>query len=176
MERTIMPSSKMDPLQFKAELLGGGPGGAWTYVQVPFSVPDVFGRKGQVPVRATINGFTFRNSLMPRAGVHILGIGKDILAAARVATGDTVEVELAYDDASRTVDVPDDLLATLADVPEQAEAFAVLSYSHKKEYVEWIESAKKPETRRNRIEKAIEMLAAKKTPKGRGAGQITVRK
>ena len=162
----MMPKTKANPLQFNAELVGRGPGGAWTYLEIPFSVTEVFGRKGQVPVRATINGFTFRSSLMPRAGVHILGVGKDILAAAGAATGDTVKVDLAFDDAPRTVEIPDDFQATLADVPEQAEAFKALSYSHKKEYVDWIESAKRPETRRSRIHKAIEMLAAKKTPKG----------
>ena len=161
-----MPKTQSNPLKFKAQLVGRGPGGAWTYLQIPFSVPEIFGRKGQVPVRATINGFTFRNSLMPRAGVHILGVGKDILAAAGAAAGDTVQVELAFDDAPRTVAVPADLEAALKKSPAQEKAFAALSYSHKKEYADWIESAKKPETRQKRVEKAIEMLAARKTPKG----------
>jgi hypothetical protein len=161
-----VPKTQSNPLKFKAALVGRGPGGAWTYLQIPFSVPDVFGRKGQVPVRATINGFVFRNSLMPRAGVHILGVGKDILAAAGAATGDTVQAELAFDDAPRTVDVPADLEAALTRAPAQANVFAALSYSHKKEYVDWINGAKKPETRLKRIEKAIEMVAARKTPKG----------
>jgi hypothetical protein len=161
-----VPKSQTDPLKFKAQLVGRGPGGAWTYLQIPFSVPEVFGRKGQIPVRATINGFTFRNSLMPRAGVHILGVGKDILAGAGAETGDTVQVELAFDDAPRTVTVPADLQAALAKSPAQAHAFAALSYSHKKEYADWIESAKKPETRLKRIEKALDLLATRKTPKG----------
>lgn len=155
-----------NPLKFRAELVGRGPGGAWTYLAIPFSVPEVFGRKGQVPVRATVNGFTFRNSLMPRKGIHILGIGKDILAGAGAATGDTVQVELEFDDAPRTVAVPADFDAALLRAPTQAQAFAALSYSHKKEYVDWIESAKKPETRFNRIEKALAMIAVRKTPKG----------
>jgi hypothetical protein len=158
--------AKASPLEFKTELVARGPGGAWTYLQVPFSVPEVFGRKGQVPVRATINGFTFRNSLMPSNGVHILGIGKGVLAAAGAATGDTVEVKLALDDAPRTVDVPADLGAALSNAPSQAKSFAALSYSHKKEFVDWIQSAKKPETRVSRIEKTIAVIAARKTPKG----------
>jgi hypothetical protein len=161
-----MPKSASNPLKFKAQLVGRGPNGAWTYLAIPFNVSEVFGRKGQVPVRATINGFTFRNSLMPRAGIHILGVGKDILAGAGAAIGETVQVELALDDAPRTVTVPPDLEAALTKHPAQAQAFAALSYSHKKEYADWIESAKKPETRQNRIEKSIEMLAARKTPKG----------
>jgi len=161
-----MPKSAANPLKFKAQLVSRGPNGAWTYLQIPFSVPEIFGRKGQVPVRATINGFTFRNSLMPRAGVHILGVGKDILAAANADPGDTVQVKLALDDAPRTVSVPADLEAALAETPSIAQLFAALSYSHKKEYVDWIESAKKPETRLGRIQKMAEMLSARKTPKG----------
>jgi hypothetical protein len=158
--------TESNPLNFKAELVGRGPGGAWTYLAIPFSVLEVFGRKGQVPVRATINGFTFRNSLMPRQGIHILGVGKDILEGAGAATGDTVQVELALDDAPRTVDVPADLKAALGKAGAQAKAFAALSFSHKTEYVDWIESAKKPETRLRRVEKTLEMLAAGKTPRG----------
>ena len=161
-----MTQTRNNLLKFKGELVGRGPGGAWTYIQIPFSVPEVFGRKGQVPVRATINGFTFRNSLMPRKGVHILGIGKDILAGAGATPGETVQVELAFDDAPRTVAVPADLEAALAQAPAQKQAFAALSYSHKKEYVDWIESAKKAETRSNRIDKALTMIAERKTPKG----------
>jgi hypothetical protein len=161
-----MPKTAADPLKFKAQLVSRGPNGAWTYLQIPFNVPEVYGRKGQIPVRATINGFTFRNSLMPRAGVHILGVGKDILASAAASPGDTVQVELALDDAPRTVAIPTDLAAALAKTPAQQQSFAALSYSHKKEYVDWIESAKKPETRQNRLEKMAEMLAARKTPKG----------
>jgi hypothetical protein len=161
-----MPKTAASPLNFKAKLVSRGPNGAWTYLQIPFNVPEILGRKGQVPVRATINGFTFRNSLMPRAGAHILGVGKDILASAAATPGDTVQVELALDDAPRTVTVPADIAAALAKVPAQQQSFNALSYSHKKEYVDWIENAKKPETRLNRIEKMAEMLAARKTPKG----------
>jgi Bacteriocin-protection, YdeI or OmpD-Associated/Domain of unknown function (DUF1905) len=161
-----MPSPKADPLKFQAKLLSRGPGGAWTYLQIPFNVAEVFSRKGQVPVRATINGFAFRNSLMPRAGVHILGVGKDVLESAQTAPGNTVQVELAFDDAARAVEVPADLEATLAAAPHEKLKFDALSYSHKKEYIEWITSAKKLETRQSRIQKAVTMLAAGKTPKG----------
>jgi hypothetical protein len=165
-ELDIVTKTKSNPLKFKAKLIGRGPGGAWTYLQIPLSAPEVFGKKGQIPVRATINGFTFRNSLMPRQGVHILGTGKDVLAAAAAAPGDTVEVELALDDTPRTIAVPADLEAALAHAPDSVEAFARLSYSHNREFVDWIESAKKPETRVNRIEKAVAMIGARKNPKG----------
>jgi hypothetical protein len=40
--------------------------------------------------------------------------------------------------------------------------FDKLSYSHRREYVHWVEEAKKPETRARRIDKTIEMLMALK--------------
>ena len=147
-------------------MLGRGPGGAWVYLRFPFAALEVFGRKGQVPVRGTINGFAFRNSLMPRDGIHILGVDKNLQQGAAANVGDTVKVELHLDDATRTVTTPPDLEAALADHPEQANRFAALSYSHKKEYVDWIESAKKPETRANRIQKALELISKGKNPKG----------
>jgi len=51
--------------------------------------------------------------------------------------------------------------------PEAKELFNKLSYSHKKEYVEWILAAKKEETRERRIRQAITMLSTKKSPKQR---------
>jgi hypothetical protein len=100
-----------------------------------------------------------------RAGVHILGVSKDILAGAGADPGDTVQVELAFDDTPRTVAVPADLEAALAKSLAVSGSFAALSYSHKKEYVDWVDSAQKPETRQKCIGKAAEMLATRKTPK-----------
>jgi uncharacterized protein YdeI (YjbR/CyaY-like superfamily) len=56
------------------------------------------------------------------------------------------------------VAVPDDLAETLEAHPEQRAAFEMLPPSHRREYVTWIEEAKKPETRAKRIAKAVEML------------------
>jgi uncharacterized protein YdeI (YjbR/CyaY-like superfamily) len=61
---------------------------------------------------------------------------------------------------------PAELQTALTKSPAISQSFNALSYSHKKEYVDWIDSAKKPETRQKRIEKMAEMLAAHKTPKG----------
>jgi hypothetical protein len=161
-----MTKTQADPLKFKTKLVSRGPGGAWTYLQVPFSFPEAFGRKGRIPVRATINGFAFRSSRMPRAGVHILGIVKDILAGANAAPGETVHLEPAFDETPGTVEVPTDFEAALKDAPAEKRTFTALSYPHKKEYVDWITGAKKIETRQSRIEKAIAMLEAGKNPKG----------
>jgi uncharacterized protein YdeI (YjbR/CyaY-like superfamily) len=69
---------------------------------------------------------------------------------------------LDRDTEPRTVETPPDLATALKRAPAAARVFDKLSNSHRKEYVQWIEEAKKPETRARRLEKTIEML----TPRG----------
>ena len=54
--------------------------------------------------------------------------------------------------------VPEDLQAALEADPQAQAFFAKLSYTHQKEYVQWIEQAKRLETRQRRIEGTIELL------------------
>jgi len=54
--------------------------------------------------------------------------------------------------------VPADLEALLSQNPESKTKFDTLAYTHRREYVQWIEEAKKPETRQRRLEKTLEML------------------
>jgi uncharacterized protein YdeI (YjbR/CyaY-like superfamily) len=62
----------------------------------------------------------------------------------------------------RIVVVPEDFQQALDNNPKAKKIFEKFSYSHKKEYVEWIEGAKRQETRENRINKAIEQIAGGK--------------
>lgn len=61
--------------EFDAILTGRGPGGAWTFLPVPFDVQAAFGSKAQVTVAGTLNGFAFRNSLLPQGdGTHAMAV------------------------------------------------------------------------------------------------------
>jgi hypothetical protein len=145
--------------QFQTRLLARGPKGAWTHMVVPFDVLRVFGSKARVPVHGTINGFPFRTSIMPEGnGAHYMAVTREMQKGANAAAGDTVQVTMAIDSEERTVPVPEDLKAALAAAPQAEATFAGLAYSHRKEYVDWIEQARKPETRARRIEKALTMI------------------
>jgi len=147
---------------FEAKLVAMGPSGGWTHMPIPFSVPEVFGTRARLAVRGTINGVAFRSSLMPRDGGHYLNVNKQMLAGAKAAAGDTVQVVLEPDSEERTVEVPADLRKALG--AKTGKLFDALSYSHRKEFVDWIEQAKRPETRAKRIEKTLEMVVEKKRP------------
>jgi hypothetical protein len=154
------------PKRFSAQLIGRGPNGAWTFLAVPFDVAAAFGSRARVAVRGTINGAPFRNSLLPNGdGTHSMPVNKDLQALAGARAGDTVAVVMDVDREPRTVTVPADLCAALEKAGSLAERFASLSVSHKREFLDWIESAKKEETRSRRIDKTLEMLAAGKSPK-----------
>ncbi len=145
---------------FEARLQRPEGTGTWTYLDVPFSVPDEFGSKGQVKVKATVNGVPYRSSLLPRGdGTHYLVVGKPIRDQANAAEGDTVRVTIEPDTEPRSVSVPADLAQALAADAAAHAAFAGLAYSHRKAWVEWIEAARQEETRRRRIASAVERIA-----------------
>jgi hypothetical protein len=131
--------------------------GSGTVVVVPFDLKEAFG-SGRPPVRATVNGYTFRTTLFTMGGRALLGLNREVREAATVEPGQEVSVELERDDEPRTVEVPSDLAAALDADPVVRETFDGLSYTHRKEYVRWIEEAKRAETRTRRVEKSVEML------------------
>jgi hypothetical protein len=127
-----------------------------------FAVPDEVVERlgaGRAPkVRVTVAGHTWRSSIAARGGGYLLGVSAENRAAAGVQAGDVVDVEVEVDDAPRDVEVPDDLAAALAAEPGLREAFDGLSFSLKRQHVEPIGTAKTPETRARRVDKALAML------------------
>jgi hypothetical protein len=131
-----------------------------TGMRVPPEVVDALGAGKKPPVRVTIGGHTYRSTVASRGGVFLLPLSAENRAAAGVAAGDEVDVDVELDDAPREVTVPDDLRTAL-DADEGARAaFEALPYSHRQRHVLAIEDAKTPETRARRVDKALEMLRA----------------
>ena len=149
--------------KFTAVIQDAGKGGA--YVVVPFDVEQVFGKK-RVKVKATIDGHPYRGSLVRMGGSeHILGVLKKIRTEIGKTYGDEVTILVAEDTTPREVTIPQDLQDVLKRNPEAEKFFNQLSYTHRKEYVRWIEDAKRAQTRQRRLERTVEMLKQKK--KGR---------
>jgi hypothetical protein len=140
--------------RFEATVEAGGGGGH--LVEIPLDVPALFGAK-RPPVRGTVNGAPFRSTVAVYGGRYLLGLNREVReAAGGVEAGDTVAVELERDDEPRTVELPDDLRAALDD--DLLTFVESLSYTHRREYVRWIEEAKRDETRRRRVARAVELL------------------
>jgi hypothetical protein len=148
-------------LRFKTTLLPRGPAAA--VVLDDDQVAAVGEGAKRFPVRATVNGYTWRTTVVRMRGEFLLGLSKAVREAAGAQAGDTVDVELELDNAPREVEVPEALAAALNGDPVAADAFEKLAFTHRKEFAGWIDDAKKDETRSRRVTQALEMLRAGKT-------------
>jgi hypothetical protein len=141
---------------FTATIQNAGGGGA--YVEVPFDVEQAFGSK-RPKVKALIEGIPYRTTLMRMGSeCHMLGVLKDIREQIGKTFGDEITVTIEPDTEPLVIEVPKYLMKELKKDKEAKTFFDELSYTHQKEYVRWVEEAKKEETRQNRLIKTIEML------------------
>lgn len=126
------------------------------FLVVPFSVPEVYGTKGPLPVRGTVDGFPIRLNLVPMGdGQHMIGIRKEVRNAINKTWTDTVHVVLERDTDSSGLELPDDLKYALERAGLQVN-FDALPYTQRKELAQRVARTKKPEARAQRIEDALE--------------------
>jgi len=141
---------------FTATIQNAGGGGA--FVEVPFNVEEAFGAK-KPKVKALIEGVPYRGLLVRMGGDHhLLIVLKGIREQIGKTFGDEIQVTVEPDLEERVIEIPKDLMKELKKDKEARAFFDKLSYTHRKEYVNWVTEAKKEETRQNRIIKTIEML------------------
>jgi Domain of unknown function (DUF1905)/Bacteriocin-protection, YdeI or OmpD-Associated len=122
-----------------------------TGLEVPESVVEALGAGRRPPVTVTLGGHTYRSTIARRGGRYLLPLSAENRTAAGVAAGDRVDVEVELDTAPRTVDVPADLAAALDGDAGTRERFDALPYTHRKEHVRVVESAKAEATRQRRV-------------------------
>lgn len=150
---------KSEAIQFSAIIKQNGNMNA-AFVEFPFSTEELFGKKGQVKIKALFdNAIEYRGSLAKmKSDCHILGLTQEIRKRLGKTFGDEVSVSLVEDKEERTVEIADDIVMVFNENPEAKALFDKMSYTHRKEYIRWIEEAKKPETRENRKTKMIQMI------------------
>lgn len=141
--------------------------GSMCCIEVPFDPRAVFGRV-RAPVTVTLNGYTFRSTIASMGGPPFVPLRKSHREAAGLEGGETIEVRLELDTETREVAEPDDLLQALGAVAGADAQWRALSYTHRREHVEAIEGAKRPETRARRIEAAVRMVVDRAARTRRG--------
>ncbi|MCA1629933.1 MAG: YdeI/OmpD-associated family protein [Acidobacteria bacterium] len=155
--------TKSPTKRFRVLLETDPAGSAATGILVPFDVQKVFGTRARVPVRGNINGFPYRGSIFPMGGgKHYMIVNAKIRAGANVKGGEPISMTMERDEEPRTVEPSADFARALRGNKQARSTWDALSFTHRREYAEWIEEAKKPETRERRIAKAVEALAAGK--------------
>ncbi len=102
-----------DQITVQATVQKAEDGSACGIVFASVDVMHWFGRKGRVPVVVTINHYSYRSTLSPMGGCHVLPLNAEVRAGAGVVAGDKVIVHLLADDAPSAVNIKDDLATTL---------------------------------------------------------------
>ena len=126
---------------------------------LPFDTREVWG-KAKVPVKVTINGYTWRSTVGNRGGIQYIVVNAEARRDAGVKAGDVVTIALEPDTAKRKIDIPVPLQRALG--AKLTQKLNGLSFSHKKEFVVWYAEAKKEDTRVRRVEKMKQMLSSVK--------------
>ena len=133
--------------------------GSWT-LTLPKNASAQLPSRGRTMVEGTINSFPFRAALEPNGKAsHWLMVNKTMRDAAGADAADTVTVEIARAGDETELRVPIDLRKALAAAPLAQAGWEDITPMARRDWIFSIASAKQPETRRRRIEKACDMLA-----------------
>jgi hypothetical protein len=143
-------------MRFRTTILRTGKNTAG--IQVPPSVIEALGAGKRPPVTLTVNGFTYRTTVAVMGGEYMVGLSGERRAAAGVAGGDVVDVDIELDTAPRELEIPAELATALQAEPAARVTFEGLSYSNRSWHTLQIEGAKTEDTRARRIARSIAIL------------------
>ncbi|QIG90016.1 DUF1905 domain-containing protein [Chryseobacterium sp. POL2] len=129
------------------------------FVKFPFDTEDLFGTKGQIKIKVLFDdSVEYLGSLANMGKGHCLILTQATRKQLGKSFGNLVDVKLWKDTEERIVIVPDDVKILFDEHPKAKELYTAMAYTHRKEYMRWIEDAKKEETRERRKVKMIEMI------------------
>ena len=129
-------------------------------IPVPFDPKPIFG-KVRAPVRVTLNGYSYRSTIAAMGGPLLIPLRRSHREAAGLDGDETLKVTIELDAEIRDVAPPPELVKALK-AAGVWDRWAELSYTHRREHVEAIANAKRPETRQRRIDAAVKALDRKR--------------
>jgi hypothetical protein len=135
--------------------------GTGAYIVIPFDPDEVWGAKERHYVAGSIDDHPFRGCLDAQGSRCILPIGPAWLRDNGPFDGASVEVSLAPDGHQIATVSPDVAEALIAE-PQARAFFEALPPFYRNNYIRWIESAKRSETRSARIAETVKSLKAGK--------------
>jgi uncharacterized protein DUF1905/bacteriocin resistance YdeI/OmpD-like protein len=151
---------------FRTTLVSGSkpPYTSWTFLIIPTELAAQWGA-GQIAVRGSISGTTFRGTASRGEGQLRIPISRQLRDKAGVAIGDTVDVAIELDPNPRPVRVPKELRAVFRDHPEVARLYDQLPPSLRRAWAAYVQEAKRPETRNRRARQSPHGIRAREFPR-----------
>ncbi|MGC4045653.1 MAG: YdeI/OmpD-associated family protein [Armatimonas sp.] len=133
-------------------------------VVVPFDPDALWGAKARHDVSGTLAGHSIRGPLQPDRDGWILSFGPVWREQNGLNEGDEVEVVI-HPEGPQLDNVPADFAEALNANTAALDYFFSIAPFYRKNYVRWIEDAKRPETRANRIAETVKLLSEGKRSK-----------
>ena len=132
----------------------------WVFLTLPKKASAKLPSRGMVSVNGTLNGVAFRATLEPDGqGGHWLKVDRKLREAAGAEVGDAVTLEIAPAAEDPEPRVPTDLRKALATAPKARALWSDITPAARRDWIQWIVTAKQAETRARRISNACDMLA-----------------
>ncbi|MGW8367693.1 MAG: YdeI/OmpD-associated family protein [Gammaproteobacteria bacterium] len=151
---------------FKAKLMrpaAPARGSSWTFLILPKSASARLPSRGMTTVAGTMNGHAFQATLEPDGRrSHWLKVNRKMREAAGADVGDMVALEIAPVAQEPEPKVPADFRRALTAQPKARAVWSDITPVARRDWIFWIVSAKRPETRARRIDNACDMLASGK--------------
>jgi hypothetical protein len=131
------------------------------YVTVPFDPNEAWGWKVRHYVRGSVGGCSIRGLLRSEGDGYVLPLGAAWLRDNHVPTSATIHVVLEPD-GPQSESLAADIAKALGAAPEAETFFQSVAPFYRKNFLRWIDQAKRPETRAARIAEMVTMLEAGK--------------
>jgi hypothetical protein len=136
---------------------------SWTFLILPQDASAKLSSRGMTAVEGTINGIPFQSTLEPDGQKsHWLKVHQKLQEAAGAHVGDMVTLQIAPAREEPEPKLPPDLRKALAAAPQVRALWSDITPTARRDWIQWITSAKQSETRARRIANACSMLAAGK--------------
>jgi hypothetical protein len=135
----------------------------WAFLVLPVQASAELPTRGMATVDGTLNGKPLRATLEPDGqGSHWLKVGRALREACGARIGEVVALELVFVPDVLEPRVPPDLRRALAAAPGVAQRWAALTPAARRDWIQWLDSAKQAATRERRIANTCDMLIAGK--------------
>ncbi len=153
-------------IRFKARLLrpaSTGKAASWTFLVLPKGASSRLPTRNKTTVKGTMNGQPFRATLEPDGQrSHWLKVNRKLRDAAGAGAGDLVALAITPAGAEAESRVPADLRRALAAAPKARALWTEITPVARRDWIQWITTAKQTETRARRVKNACQMLAGGK--------------
>jgi len=153
---------RTDAIRFEAKLLRPAEpkNATWAFFVLPKAASAKLPTRSMVSVDGTLGGAPFQATIEPDGdGSHWLKVEKKLREAAGAAIGDSVALEIAPVEVEPEPVVPPDVRKALAAHPAAKAQWATLTSVARRDWIHWITSGKKAETRVKRIAVTCDKLA-----------------